>query len=120
VFSFGHPSAKERLKNSGRSIGGLSKQLGAQSTSKLACIRNSVVSRASEAIIPLYLSLLGPYLKHSIHFWISHYKKDIEVPKGVQRRATKLVKDLENKSYEESLRKLGLFSLEKRKLRETL
>jgi hypothetical protein len=86
----------------------------------LGMIARNIKSRTKEIILPLYRSLVRPHLEYNVQFWSPSFKKDVQLIERVQRRATRLITGIRDMEYEQRLRKTGLFSLARRRMRGDL
>ena len=73
----------------------------------LGLIKRNFTDRSQSTLIPLYRSIVRPHSEYCYSVWNPHFRKDIELIEGVQRRATKVVKDVEH---------LGLMCLHTRRI----
>ena len=80
-------------------------------------IRRNITYKGKKLIIPLYKAIVRPHLEYCIQAWRPYRKKDIDTLERIQRRATKMIPELRDLSYEERLKECGLTTLETRRLR---
>ena len=83
----------------------------------LGMIRISFACLNKTMFLNLYKGLVRPLLEYCVQAWSPHKKKYIGLLEGVQIRATRLVPELRELSYEERLEKLGLTKLVDRRIR---
>ena len=83
----------------------------------LGLIRRTIMYKEKQLIVPLYKAIVRPHLEYCIQAWRPYHKKDIDKLERIQRRATKMIPELRDLSYESRLLQCGLTTLETRRLR---
>ncbi len=86
-----------------------SKEAAGKANRMLGFINRNFSFKNKDVILPLYISLVRPHLEYAAQFWSPPHAKDIAKLEAVQRRATKMIMSLRNRSYEERMAQLNLF-----------
>jgi ribonuclease P/MRP protein subunit RPP40 len=81
----------------------------------LGLIRRTFECLDSDMFLVLYKYLVRPHTEYASGVWNPWLKKDIRCLENVQRKATKLVKELRNLGYSDRLKQLGIPTLEYRR-----
>ena len=92
-------------------------EIAKRANSGLASIKRTMKFVNKETFNALYKSLVRPILEYCAPVWNPYKIKQIKTLESVQRRATRLVKEVKNKSYTERLLSLDLPTLSYRRRR---
>ena len=83
----------------------------------MGLIRRTIMYKEKQLIVPLYKAIVRPHLEYCIQAWRPYCKKDIDKLERIQRRTTKMIPELRDRSYESRLLQCGLTTLETRRLK---
>ena len=86
----------------------------------LGFIDQNIEYRSWDVLLKLYMTLVRPHLEYYVQFWSPYYRKDIIKLERVQKRCTRMLLGFDGLGYQERLDRLGLCSLERRRLRGDL
>ena len=98
----------------------VSEQCGSAASTRnqiIGLIRRTITYKEKQLNVPLYKAIVRPHLEYCIQAWRPYRKKDIDKLERIQRRATKIIPELRDLSYESRLLQCGLTTLETRRLR---
>jgi len=88
--------------------------------SMLGFIGQNIEYKSWDVLLKLYKTLVRPHLEYCVQFWPPYYRKERVNLEGVQKRFSRMLPELDILSYKERMDRLGLFSLERRRLRGDL
>ena len=79
--------------------------------------RRNITYKEKQLIVHLYKATVRPYLEYCIKAGRPYHKKNIDKLERIQRRATKMIPELRDLSYESRLLLCSLTTLDTRRLR---
>ena len=83
--------------------------------SELGKINRCFHFRDKKVFLRLYIQFVRPHLEFATSVWSPWNKADIDIIENVQKQAVKMISGLQAHSYEERLKELNLWTLEKRR-----
>ncbi len=69
----------------------------------LGFMKRNFSFKNEDVILPLYMRFVRSHLDYAVQFWAPHHAKYIANLEAAQRRATKIITSLRNKSYQKRL-----------------